>query len=105
MKLRKHLNKEWTTKPIFPPQFSFYFFPLTNISNNCNNGVFTGVFTCQRVACEDAGRAAYGQLRLHVTGEYNHRKLVSVVKPQNMLHASQFTHSEFTRTCACACKS
>ncbi len=62
------------------------------------NGVFTGVFTCQSVACEDAGRAGYSQLRLNVTGEYNHQQAVSVVKPQNMLHAIQFTHSEFTRT-------
>ncbi len=29
-----------------------------------------GVFTCRCVACEDAGRAAYSQLCLHVTGEY-----------------------------------
>ncbi len=34
-----------------------------------------GVFTYQRVACEEnAGRAAYSQLRLHVTGEYNHQQ-------------------------------
>ncbi len=30
-----------------------------------------GVFTCRCVACEDAGQAAYSQLRLHPTGEYN----------------------------------
>ncbi len=35
------------------------------------NGVFMGVFSCWCVACEDAGWAAYSQLRLHVTGKYN----------------------------------
>ncbi len=39
-----------------------------------NNGVFTGVFSCWRVACEDAGRAAYNQLCLHITGEYNRQQ-------------------------------
>ncbi len=39
-----------------------------------NNVVFTGVFTCQCVACEDTGRAAYSQLRLHVNGKYNHQQ-------------------------------
>ncbi len=34
------------------------------------NSVFMGVFTCRHVACEDAGRATYGQLHLHVTGKY-----------------------------------
>ncbi len=38
------------------------------------NVVFTGVFTCRHVACEDAGRAAYNQLRLLVTGEYNRQQ-------------------------------
>ncbi len=38
------------------------------------NGVFTGVFTCQHVACEDAGQAAYSQLRLYITGKYNHQQ-------------------------------
>ncbi len=33
------------------------------------------VFTCRRVACEDTGRAAYSQLRLRVTGEYNHQQV------------------------------
>ncbi len=33
-----------------------------------------GIFTCQRVACEDAGRVAYSQLRLHVTGKYNRQQ-------------------------------
>ncbi len=33
-----------------------------------------GVFICRRVACEDAGRAAYSQLRLHTTGEYNRQQ-------------------------------
>ncbi len=36
-----------------------------------NDGVFAGVFSYWGVACEDAGQAAYSQLRLHVTGEYN----------------------------------
>ncbi len=35
------------------------------------NGVFTGIFTCQHVACEDAGWAMYSQLRLHLTDKYN----------------------------------
>ncbi len=35
---------------------------------------FTGVFTFQNVACKDAGRAAYSQSRLHVTGEYNRQQ-------------------------------
>ncbi len=39
-----------------------------------NNGVFTGVFSCWHAACEEAGRAAYSQLCLHVTGEYNHQQ-------------------------------
>ncbi len=39
-----------------------------------NNGVFTGVFSCWRVACEDAGQAVYNQLCLHITGEYNHHQ-------------------------------
>ncbi len=42
-----------------------------------NNGVFTGVFSCWHVACEDAGWAEYSQLRLHVTGEYNCQQAVS----------------------------
>ncbi len=36
-----------------------------------NNGVFTGFFTCRHIACEDAERAVYSQLCLHITGEYN----------------------------------
>ncbi len=39
-----------------------------------NNGVFTGVFTCRCVACEDAGRATYSQLCLYVTSEYNRQQ-------------------------------
>ncbi len=39
-----------------------------------NNSVFTSVFTCRSVACEDAGRAVYNQLRLHITGEYNRQQ-------------------------------
>ncbi len=72
--------------------------------DNCilhNNGVFAGVFTCRCVACEDTARAAYSKLHLHVTGEYNRQQAGIVVKPQNMLHAIQFTHCEFTRTRAC----
>ncbi len=61
-----------------------------------NKGVFKGVFSCQYVACEDAGWAAYSQLHLHVTGEYNHSKLVSVVKTTECytpsgLHAASLT--------------
>ncbi len=41
---------------------------------NFINGVFTGVFTYCRVACEDAGRAAYSHVRLYVTDEYNHQE-------------------------------
>ncbi len=33
-----------------------------------------GVFTRRRVACEDAWLAAYSQLRLHVTGEYDRQQ-------------------------------
>ncbi len=40
------------------------------------NGVFTGVFTCWRAACEDAGPAEYSQLHLHVTGDYNRQQAV-----------------------------
>ncbi len=62
-----------------------------------NNGVFAGVFTCRRVACEDdAGWAAYR--RLHVTGEYNRQQVGISSQTQNMLHTAQFTYSEFTRT-------
>ncbi len=32
------------------------------------------VFTCRCVACEDAGRAAYSRLRLHVTDEYDRQQ-------------------------------
>ncbi len=39
-----------------------------------NNGVFTGVFSCWCVVCKDTGWAAYSQVRLHVTGEYNHQQ-------------------------------
>ncbi len=38
------------------------------------NGVFIGVFSCWHVACDNAGQTAYSQLRLHITGEYNHRQ-------------------------------
>ncbi len=58
---------------------------------NCNNGVFTGVFSCWCVACEYAGWAANSQLRLHVTGEYNYQQ---ASKSQNMLHTVQFTPSD-----------
>ncbi len=33
-----------------------------------------GVFNCRHVVCEGALRAAYSQLRLHVTGEYNRQQ-------------------------------
>ncbi len=62
-----------------------------------NDSVFTGVFTCQRVACEDAGRAAYSQLHWHVTGEDN-RHQAAISSQITELHAIQFTHSKFTRT-------
>ncbi len=39
-----------------------------------NEGVFAVVFSYQHVACEDAGRAAYSQLHLHVTGGYNRQQ-------------------------------
>ncbi len=47
---------------------------------------------------EDDGRAAYSQLCLHLTGEYNYQQAgiscYIVIKLLNMLHAVQFTHSE-----------
>ncbi len=72
-------------------RYSFVLNFLHIFHKNIYNGVFTGVFTCQHVACEEAGRAAYSQLRLHVTGEYNRQ--VSVVKPQNMLHKRVHSYS------------
>ncbi len=37
--------------------------------------VFSRAFlVADMVVCEDAGRAAYSQLRLYVTGEYNRQK-------------------------------
>ncbi len=48
-------------------------FPLKSFTKSLKV-VFTGVFTCQRLTGEDAGRAAYSLLRLHVTGEYNHQQ-------------------------------
>ncbi len=50
-----------------------------------NNGVFIAIFTYRRVACEDAGPAAYSQLHLHVTGEYNCQQAGIVVKSQNIV--------------------
>ncbi len=44
-------------------------------SADVNDGVFSGVFTCRLVACEDAGQAVYSQLHLHVTGEYNRQQV------------------------------
>ncbi len=48
-----------------------------------------GIFSCWRVACEDAGQSAYSQLRLKVTGEYNRQQAgtsyLIVIKSQNML--------------------
>ncbi len=49
---------------------------ITQFTYETNNDVFTGVFTCQRVTCEDAGQAAYSQLCLHVTGEYDRQQAV-----------------------------
>ncbi len=74
--------------------------PSQNISCYCwmflsfINDVFKGVFSCLRVACEDIGRAAYSQLRLHATRKYNRQQVVSIVKTTEMLHAVQFTRSE-----------
>ncbi len=48
--------------------------PYEKCQNLKMNGVFTGIFSCRHVACEDAGRAAYSQLSLHVTGEYNRQQ-------------------------------
>ncbi len=46
---------------------------IVSISHH-TKGVFTGVFSCRRVASEDAGRAAYNQLHLHLTGEYERQQ-------------------------------
>ncbi len=57
-----------------------------------NNGVFTGIFTCLRVACEDAERAAYSQLHLHVTGEYNHQQAgISCQNHRNVARCPVYT--------------
>ncbi len=47
-----------------------------NFSSNMHNinSVFTGVFNCWCVACKNVERAAYSQLRLHITGEYNRQQ-------------------------------
>ncbi len=41
------------------------------------NGVFKGVFNRRCAACEDAGQAAYSQLRLLITGKYNRQQAVN----------------------------
>ncbi len=47
---------------------------IASSKDHHNNGVFMGILSCRCVACEDAGRAAYIQLHLHVTGEYNRQQ-------------------------------
>ncbi len=54
-------------------RYLFLFLSIITLKDH-NNGVFTGIFTRQCVACEDAGRAAYSQLRSHITGEYNRQQ-------------------------------
>ncbi len=57
------------------------------LSERPNNGVFTSVFTCQHVACEDADRAAYSQLHSHVTGEYSRQQAgISCQNHRNVAH-------------------
>ncbi len=60
-------------KPVLPYVTVWNFYSdgclFVNIS-----GVFTGVFTCRHIACEDPDWAAYSQLHLHVTGEYNRQQ-------------------------------
>ncbi len=67
---------------------------IFNLKKLVINGVFTGVFTCRCVACEDAGRAAYSQLHLHVTGKYYRQQTGISCQTTEMLHAVLFTHSE-----------
>ncbi len=65
-----------------------------HVSTSCwnNNSVFTGIFTCQRVTCEDAGLAAYSQLCLHVTGEYNRQQAgISRQNHRNVAHRPVYT--------------
>ncbi len=85
------MNKQITPKRLFKAKYTNAFFTsekkvqLDKIQENvffCSlfapihpiNSVYTDVFTCQHVACEGAGWAAYSQLRLHVTGEYNRQQ-------------------------------
>ncbi len=57
-----------------------------------NNGVFTGIFTCRRVAREDAERAVYSRLHLHVTGEYNRQQAgISCQNHRNVAHHPVYT--------------
>ncbi len=70
LKIKKNLKNG---KNSLSKEFHFWAF-YSSVIYVLINGVFTGVFTCQRVACEDAGRAAYSQLRSRVTGEYNRQQ-------------------------------
>ncbi len=48
-------------------------------------GVFTGVFSCQCVACEDAGRTAYSQIRWFRTQQVQSpASWYQLLKPQNV---------------------
>ncbi len=58
-----------------------------------NNGVFTDVFTYRHAACEDTERAAYSQLHLQVTGEYNRQQ--AVISSQN--HRNVECHPVYTQ--------
>ncbi len=63
-----------TLKRMWNVKHSEYNKMLKCYFSTLNNGVLSGVFTCRRVACEDAGWAAYSQLHLHITGEYNRQQ-------------------------------
>ncbi len=69
--------------PVRPPSTSVAFFI---------NGVFTGIFTCRRVACKDSGWAVYSQLHLHATGKYNRQQAgFSCQNHRNSAHHSAYT--------------
>ncbi len=54
-------------------------------------GVFEGVFICRHVVCENAERAAYSQLRLHVTDEYNRQQAgISCQNHRNVARCSVY---------------
>ncbi len=55
-------------------KFSMGNYTLKGAAKLVNNGVFTVVFSCWCVACEDTGRAAYSQLCLHVIDEYDRQQ-------------------------------